>query len=73
MQNLLINSLLGKLRSQNPQAYQELVSLMNSGKSPNQVLNELLSSGKINQQQINQAQQLANQYTNGQNNKPKRF
>jgi hypothetical protein len=31
------------------------------GKNPNQMLNELLSSGKVNQDQINQAQKMADQ------------
>lgn len=31
------------------------------GKDPNQMLNELLSSGKVNQEQVNQAQKMAEQ------------
>lgn len=33
----------------------------NQGKDPNAILQQLLSSGKINQQQLNQAQQMAKQ------------
>lgn len=31
------------------------------GKDPNQILNQMLSSGKLNQSQLNQAQQMAKQ------------
>lgn len=37
------------------------VQFMNQmkGKDPNQILNQMLSSGRINQDQVNQAQQMA--------------
>jgi membrane peptidoglycan carboxypeptidase len=43
---------------------------MNSGKDPNQILNELVQSGRITQSQIDQAKNLANQIqnTNNKNN-----
>lgn len=31
------------------------------GKDPNQILNQMMQSGKVSQQQLNQAQQTANQ------------
>lgn len=31
------------------------------GQDPNQILNQMLSSGKLNQNQLNQAQQMAKQ------------
>lgn len=34
------------------------------GKNPNEEINRLLQSGKINQQQLNQAQQMAQQIQN---------
>lgn len=40
------------------QAFQQFMN-QNKGKDPNQILNQMLSSGKINQNQINQAQQMA--------------
>lgn len=69
---LITNMMLGKLKNTNPEAYQEVVKLMNSGKDPNTVLNELLASGRFSQNDINKAQNLASQYLNG-NNKGKRF
>ncbi len=34
------------------------------GKDPNQVLNDLMTSGRVSQAQLNEAQRLANQYGN---------
>lgn len=36
--------------------------MQNRGKDPNQLLDQLLSSGKVNQNQLNQAQQAAKQF-----------
>ena len=40
------------------QAFQQFMGQM-KGKDPNEMLNQLLSSGKVSQDQINQAQQMA--------------
>lgn len=40
------------------QAFQQFMGQMR-GKDPNEMLNQLVSSGKINQSQLNQAQQMA--------------
>lgn len=40
------------------QAFQQFMGQM-KGQDPNQILNQLVSSGKVNQNQINQAQQMA--------------
>jgi SOS response regulatory protein OraA/RecX len=37
---------------------------MNSGKDPNQILNELVQSGRITQEDIKKAKELANQIQN---------
>ena len=42
------------------QAFQQFMGQM-KGEDPNQLLNELVSSGKVNQDQLNQAQQMAKQ------------
>lgn len=42
------------------QAFQQFMQ-QNQGKNPNEVLQRMLSSGKLNQQQLNQAQQIAKQ------------
>ena len=42
------------------QAFQQFM-MQNQGKNPNEALQQMLSSGKINQQQLNQAQQMAKQ------------
>lgn len=70
--NPMLSMLMGRLRNQNPQAFNELQGLMNSGKNPNQILNEMLSSGRFTPEQIQQAQNMANQYSSG-NNPTKRF
>ena len=62
--NFLFNMLLGKLRNQNPNAYNEVQSLMNSGKNPEQVLNDLLASGRFTEAQVQQARATLNQYSN---------
>lgn len=62
--SMMVNMMMGQLRNSNPNAYNELQNLMNSGKSPEQVLNELLSSGRFTQSQVKQAQQYMNGNTN---------
>lgn len=40
------------------QAFQQFMQ-QNQGKNPNEMIQQMLSSGKLNQQQLNQAQQMA--------------
>lgn len=42
------------------QAFQQFMQ-QNQGKNPNEMIQQLLSSGKLNQQQLNHAQQMAKQ------------
>lgn len=42
------------------QAFQQFMQ-QNQGKNPNEFLQNMLSSGKLSQQQLNQAQQMAKQ------------
>ncbi len=42
------------------QAFQQFMQ-QNQGKNPNEMIQQMLSSGKLNQQQLNQAQQMAKQ------------
>lgn len=42
------------------QAFRQFMQ-QNQGKNPNEMIQQLLSSGKLNQQQLNQAQQMAKQ------------
>jgi len=42
------------------QAFQQFMQ-QNQGKDPNEMIQQMLSSGKLNQQQLNQAQQMAKQ------------
>ena len=42
------------------QAFQQFMQ-QNQGKDPHEMIQQLLSSGKLNQQQLNQAQQMAKQ------------
>lgn len=59
--------MLGQLKNSNPQAFQEVSAMMNSGKSPDACLNELLASGRFTQADIQKAQNYLK------NNNPKRF
>lgn len=61
LNNLTFNALMGQLKNKNPNGYNELQSLIHSGKSPDTVLNELLSSGRFTQQDIQNAQNYMNQ------------
>lgn len=73
--NMLFNMLLGQLKNKNPIAYIEFSNLMNSGKNPEQVLNELLQSGRFTSNDVNRVKSYLNkQNTNNINNpKVKRF
>ncbi len=42
------------------QAFQQFMQ-QNQGKDPNEMIRQMLSSGKLNQQQLDQAQQMAKQ------------
>ncbi len=42
------------------QAFQQFMQ-QNRGRNPNEMIQQMLSSGKLNQHQLNQAQQLAKQ------------
>lgn len=73
--NMLFNILLGQLQNKNPKAYMEFSNLMNSGKNPEQVLNELLQSGRFTANDVNQVKNYLNKQntTNTNNPKVKRF
>lgn len=52
--------LMNMLKNQNPQAFQQLQQMMQSGQDPNKVLNDLM--GKMTPQQKAQLQQMASQF-----------
>ena len=59
MERMIINMLLGNLRSQNPQAYQQIMQTMNSGGNPQSILKQLLTNSNSNMtaQVLQQAKQ----------------
>ena len=67
MNNMVMNMLLNKLRQQNPQGYQQIQQWMNSGQNPQQIINQMLQSGQITQEQLNKVQGMANQMQNTKN------
>lgn len=67
MNNMMMNMLLNKLRQQNPQGYQQIQQWMNSGQNPQQIINQMLQSGQITQEQLNKVQGMANQMQNTKN------
>jgi len=50
------------LYQKNPQIAGTLKNMMNSGKTPQQSLSEMVQSGKVNRAQFNQIKQLYGQY-----------
>ncbi|MFR6361663.1 hypothetical protein [Amedibacterium intestinale] len=52
--------LMNMLKQQNPQGYQQLQQLMNSGQDPNKILEQMM--GNLNPQQKAQIQQMAKQF-----------
>ena len=60
MANPLFNALNGSGMSGMMEQFQRFRKEM-EGKNPNEEINKLLQSGKISQQQLNQAQQMAQQ------------
>lgn len=61
MSNPLFKMLGGRTQQNNPiMQFPQFMQQMR-GKDPNAMINELLASGKVNQQQLNQAQQQARQ------------
>jgi len=64
MANPFFNAIGGMQRQGNPmnmmQAFQQFMQ-QNQGKNPNEIIQQMLSTGKLNQQQLNQAQQMAKQ------------
>ena len=60
MANPFYNALNGNNQPNIMQQFQQFMSQM-KGQNPDQILNELISSGKINQQQLDAAQKQARQ------------
>ena len=64
MSNPFFNAMGGSQAQGGPmnmmQAFQKFMQ-QNQGKDPNEMIQQMLSSGKLNQQQLNQAQQMAKQ------------
>ena len=60
MSNPLFNALGGKKSPNMMQQFQQFMQQM-KGQDPNKILNELVSSGKVTQQQLDQAQKQAQQ------------
>lgn len=58
--NLLSNSKIQGSPMNIMQAFKQFMT-QNRGKNPNEVIQQMLSSGKLNQSQLNQAQQTAKQ------------
>lgn len=52
--------LMNMLKQQNPQGYQQLQQLMNSGQDPNKILEQMM--GNLNPQQKAQIQQMDKQF-----------
>lgn len=60
MANPLYNALSASGGQRGPMNFMQFMQQMR-GKNPNEVMQQLLSSGKLNQNQLNQAQQMVKQ------------
>lgn len=58
MQNLQMMEMLLKMK--NPDAYNQYMQFKNSGKSPQQIIDELMNTGRINQDILNKAKNMMN-------------
>nr|DAH82904.1 MAG TPA: hypothetical protein [Caudoviricetes sp.] len=47
------------LKMQNPEGYKQYINFKNSGKSPDQVIDELMRTGQINNDMLNKARNMA--------------
>ena len=63
MSNPLFQALGGKQQNNMFSEFQRFMQQM-QGKNPNEEINKLLQSGRISQQQLNQAQQMVSQFAN---------
>lgn len=61
----MMNMLLNQLRTNNPNGYNQIMSLMNSGQNPQAIIQNMINSGQVSQQQVNNA---INYMNNGGNN-----
>ena len=73
MIDILRRQLENKLKSQNQAAYNQYISLINSGKSPDDIINSLLQNGQISQDTLNQAKNMASGMINNKSNNTNRF
>lgn len=62
MSNPLFNALGGGQKNNMMGQFQQFMQQM-QGKDPNEEISKLLQSGRISQQQLNQAQQMAQQFS----------
>lgn len=73
MIDILRRQLENKLKSQNQAAHNQYISLINSGKSPDEIINSLLQNGQISQDTLNQAKNMASGMINNNSNNTNRF
>ena len=66
-QQAMLNMLLNQLRGTNPGKYNQIMSLMNSGQNPQSIINNMINTGQVTREQVNQAQNMLN---NPGNNNP---
>lgn len=64
LQQMLKTTLENQLRTKSPQAYAQYASLVKSGKSPDQIISELVASGQISPELVEQAKQQYAQQSN---------
>nr|DAF20242.1 MAG TPA: hypothetical protein [Caudoviricetes sp.] len=57
MKNLQLMEMM--LRMKNPEIYNQYIQYKNSGKKPEEVIDELMKSGRINQDMLNKAKNMA--------------
>lgn len=66
-QQVMLNMLLNQLKNRNPNGYNQVMSMMNSGQKPQNIIQNMLNNGQITQDQLNNAMNYLN--NNGGNNK----
>lgn len=69
LNNNMMNMLMNKLQQKNPQAYSQIQQWMQSGQDPQAIINQLLQSGQITNQQLQQAKGMADKMRNSNNQK----
>ena len=59
-QQAMMNMLLNQLKNNNPNGYNQIMSMMNSGQNPQAIIKNMINNGPVTREQVQQPQNFLN-------------